>query len=156
MCLRNKEFPHLYFQLCKTLCKQRLYFGCFNCSCSLVAFDDCVIPLKEGAKAKGASQITPFCIRLIQEHKPEGLYAEWDKSYLIPLVFELTLCRCGNTTGNVQYSLCLIPGKSAQETKKTGSKHLSFALCGVHEQNVLYAEHKAIVCFTQLTSKQRQ
>lgn len=89
-------------------------------------------------------------------HQPEGLYAGWDKSYLIPLLLESKLYRCGSTTDNGQYSLCLIPRKSAQETKKSGRKHLSFALCGVHEQNVLHAEHEAIVYFTKLTTKQRQ
>lgn len=89
-------------------------------------------------------------------HKPEGLYAGRDKSYLIPSLLESKLYRCGSTSDNRQYSLCLIPGKSAQETKESGSKHLSLALCGVHEQNVLHAEHGAIVYFAKLTTKQWQ
>lgn len=95
-----------------------------------------------------------FCTCLIHAHKPERLCAAWDKSYL-PLLLEWKLCRCGSTTDNIQYSLCLIPRKSAQETKKSGCKHLSFALCRVHEQTVLHAEHGAIVFFTKLTTKQR-
>lgn len=86
----------------------------------------------------------------------KGLYAGWDKSYLIPLLLVLKLYRCGSTADNRQYSLCLSRGKSAQETKKSGSKHLSVALCGVHEQNVLHAEHAAIVYFTKLATKQKQ
>lgn len=80
----------------------------------------------------------------------------WDKSCLIPFLLESKLSRRGSTNDKRQYSLCLSPRKSAQETKNTGSKHVSFALCGVHEQNVLYAEHDAIVYFTKLTTKQRQ
>lgn len=96
-----------------------------------------------------------LCTSLIHARKPHGLYAIWDKSYLIPLLLESKLYRCGSTTDNIQYSLCLIPRKSAQETKKSGGKHLSFALCTVHEQNFLHAEHGAIVYFTKLTTKQR-
>lgn len=55
----------------------------------------------------------------------------------------------------IQYSVCLIPGKSAQETKKSVHKHQPLALYGVHEQNFPHAEHGAIVCFTKLTTKQR-
>lgn len=68
---------------------------------------------------------------------------------------EWKLHRCGSTTDNVQYSPSLIPRKSAQGTKKSGSKHLSSALCAVQEQNVLRAEHGAIVCSTRLATKQR-
>lgn len=88
-------------------------------------------------------------------YKPEGLYVWWDKSYLIPLLLESSFTDV-EAPPIRQYSLCLIPGKSAQETKKSGSKHLSFALCRVHEQNVLHAEHRAIVYFTKRTTKQRQ
>lgn len=97
-----------------------------------------------------------LCTSLMHAHKLEGLYTGLDKNYLIPLPLESKLYRCGSTTDNRRYYLCLIPRKSAQETKKSGSKHLSYALCSVHEQNVLHAEHGAIVYFSKLNAKQRQ
>lgn len=82
------------------------------------------------------------------------IYAGWDESYFIPLLLELKLYRCVSTSDNTQYSLCLIPGKSAKGTKKSGSKHLFIAFCGVHGRTVFHAEHKAIVYFTKLATKE--